>query len=83
LLKFRDVAFAGRFKVDLGGNGAGERIEIPGKTVKIAEYEGGAIDISRWRVINAGRKNVVGNFEAKDGSVYMTLDNAGLSLIVR
>ena len=29
------------------------------------------------------RKNVSGNFEAKDGSVYMTLDNAGLSLIVR
>ena len=83
LPKFRDVAFAGRFKVDLGCDGTGERIEIPGKTVKIAEYEGGSIDVSRWRVVNAGRKNVSGNFEAKDGSVYMTLDNAGLSLIVR
>ena len=30
--------------------------DIPGKTVKIAEYEGGAIDVSRWRVVNAGRK---------------------------
>ncbi|MBR4938811.1 MAG: hypothetical protein IKZ22_08055 [Kiritimatiellae bacterium] len=83
LPKFRDVAFAGRFKVDLGRDVAENRIEIPGKTVKIAEYEGGSIDVSRWRVVNAGRKNVSGNFEAKDGSVYMTLDNAGLSLIVR
>jgi autotransporter-associated beta strand protein len=83
LPKFRDVAFAGRFKVDLGRDGAGQSPDIPGKTVKIAEYEGGSIDVSRWRVVNAGRKNVSGNFEAKDGSVYMTLDNAGLSLIVR
>jgi autotransporter-associated beta strand protein len=83
LPKFRDVTFPGRFKVDLGRDGAGQSPDIPGKTVKIAEYEGGSIDVSRWRVVNAGRKNVSGNFEAKDGSVYMTLDNAGLSLIVR
>lgn len=67
-----DVAVTGSFRVDAGRGVGSEPLERPYKAVAVARYEGAAPDVSRWKAVNLGIRELGGKFEAHDGVVYMT-----------
>lgn len=67
-----DIAVTGRFRVDAGRSSADVQLERPYKAVAVAKYEGDAPDVSRWKAVNLGVRELGGRFEAHDGTVYMT-----------
>lgn len=72
----------GRIKFDLGRTDVNPVME-PFGTIVVAHYTGGTPDLSRFRVVGTGLRNVKGVFTAVDGEIRMTLEHTGMLLIVR
>ena len=77
------VAVSGRFKVDVGREGATAELAQPYREVAVAAYTGAAPSVAGWRIVNSGQKHLGATFEARGGYVYMTPMQKGAMLIVR
>lgn len=83
VLTLADVSFDGTGRIDLSRTSEDPLEKIPATPVTVLRYTGSAPDVSRLKVVGAGRR-IGGEFKAENGEVKVLLNEGnGLIMFVR